>query len=121
MTAALGHSRGEWRRSSVGGGNCMRVMDRRFLVLSMIGLTLLFPSTLSAQTVPRPTGQELAQAKNGSADWITYGGALNNQRYSALNQINTTNVQNLKGVWMSRLGSGNGAKYRFEADPLVID
>ena len=99
----------------------MRMLDRRFLVLSVIGVALFFPASLSAQTAPRPSAQELAQTRNGSADWITYGGALNNQRYSALNQINTTNVQNLKGLWMTRLGSGNGAKYRFEADPLVID
>ena len=36
-------------------------------------------------------------------------------------QINTSNVQNLKGVWLSRLGSGRGSKYKFEADPIVLD
>ncbi|MBO0884836.1 MAG: PQQ-binding-like beta-propeller repeat protein, partial [Mycobacterium sp.] len=46
---------------------------------------------------------------------------MNNQRYSTLDQINTSNVSQLKGVWMTRLGSGRGSKYRFEADPLVIN
>jgi glucose dehydrogenase len=88
----------------------------------VLGLTLL-PSSSLAQVVPttRPTQQELASTKAGGKDWITFGGAINNERYSTLNQINTTNVQNLKGAWMSRLNSGRGAKFRFEADPLVLD
>ncbi|HEV7666135.1 MAG TPA: PQQ-binding-like beta-propeller repeat protein, partial [Chloroflexota bacterium] len=87
-----------------------------------LGLTLL-PSSGFAQAVPttRPTQQELASTTAGGKDWITFGGALNNQRYSTLNQVTAANVQTLKGAWMTRLGSGRGAKYRFEPDPLVID
>jgi quinohemoprotein ethanol dehydrogenase len=92
------------------------------LVLSAVIAALLFPVSLSAQAGPRTINtQELTQTKNGGKDWITHGGALNNQRYSALDQINTTNVAQLRGMWMTRLGSGLGAKYRFEADPLVVD
>jgi quinohemoprotein ethanol dehydrogenase len=55
-------------------------------------------------------------------DWVTNGGNLTNQRYSTLKQIDTTNVAQLKGVWMTRLkGSGAGGKYSFEASPLVKD
>jgi quinohemoprotein ethanol dehydrogenase len=55
-------------------------------------------------------------------DWLTNGGDLTNQRYSTLKQINTTNVKQLKGAWMTRLkGSGLGGKYSFEATPLVKD
>ena len=55
-------------------------------------------------------------------DWITNGGNLTNQRYSTLKQIDTTNVKQLKGAWMTRLkGSGLGGKYSFEAAPLVKD
>ncbi|HZF03497.1 MAG TPA: hypothetical protein VE932_04095, partial [Patescibacteria group bacterium] len=36
-------------------------------------------------------------------DWVTNGGNLTNQRYSTLTQINTTNVKQLKGAWMTRL------------------
>ena len=40
-------------------------------------------------------------------DWVTNGGNLTNQRYSTLKQINTENVKQLKGAWMTRLkGSG---------------
>src|SRR5688572_23470805 len=89
-------------------------------------LALVLPTTVQAQTPPipgigRPTNQELTTTQAGGKDWITYGGALNNQRYSTLNQINASNVNQLKGAWMTRLGSGRGSKYRFEADPLVID
>jgi hypothetical protein len=55
-------------------------------------------------------------------DWVTNGGNLTNQRYSTLEQINASNVKQLKGAWMTRLkGSGLGAKYSFEATPLVKD
>jgi alcohol dehydrogenase (cytochrome c) len=46
---------------------------------------------------------------------------LSNIRYSALGQINTSNVSQLRGVWMTRLGSGRGTKYKFEADPIVVN
>ena len=53
-------------------------------------------------------------------DWVTNGGNLTNNRYSTLKQIDTTNVKQLKGAWMTRLkGSGYGGKYSFEATPLV--
>ena len=55
-------------------------------------------------------------------DWVTNGGNLTNQRYSTLKQIDTTNVKQLKGAWMTRLkGSGLGGKYSFEVSPLVKD
>jgi quinohemoprotein ethanol dehydrogenase len=55
-------------------------------------------------------------------DWVTNGGNLTNQRYSMLKQIDTSNVKQLKGAWMTRLkGSGLGGKYSFEATPLVKD
>src|SRR5579859_6842948 len=98
--------RGPWRRA--------------FSIL--IGLMLLYPGSIAvAQQTAGPTDQQLAQTKMPGNDWITTGGALSNIRYSTLDQINTGNVQNLKGVWLSRLGSGRGSKYKFEADPIVLD
>jgi len=90
----------------------------------MVGV-LIFPATLAqAQSGPgfrSPTADELTKTRAGDQNWITYGGSLYNQRYSTLDQINTSNVNGLKGAWMTRLGSGRGAKYYFEADPIVID
>src|SRR5215469_3504603 len=55
-------------------------------------------------------------------DWVTNGGNLTNQRYSTLKQIDTTNVKQLNGAWMTRLKrSGFGTKYSAEATPLVKD
>src|SRR5262252_110088 len=38
------------------------------------------------------------------ADWPHYGGTQSAWRYSALDQINTTNVKNLSPVWMFQTG-----------------
>jgi hypothetical protein len=39
-----------------------------------------------------------------------------------LSALDTSNVKQLKGAWMTRLkGSGSGGKYSFEATPLVKD
>jgi quinohemoprotein ethanol dehydrogenase len=94
----------------------------RVIASVALGLTLL-PGSTFAQAAPtvRPGDTELTSAKAADKDWITFGGSLMNQRYSSLDQINTSNVASLKGAWMTRLGSGKGAKYRFEADPIVID
>lgn len=44
--------------------------------------------------------------------WLTNGGTLRNQRYSPLDEIDASNVKQLKGVWMTDLrGSGTAAKY----------
>src|SRR4030088_2688447 len=102
----------------------MRELSRRLAVLAVVG-ALIVPTTLAqAQSGPSfrsPTSDELTKTRAGSNDWITYGGSIYNQRYSTLDQINTTNVKNLRGAWMTRLGSGKGSKYKFEADPIVID
>ena len=97
----------------------MRGLTRRVLLL-VVACVLAFPATSAAQTTSgpsfrSPTNDELKSTQSGSKDWITYGGALSNQRYSSLDQINATNVASLKGAWMTRLGSGRGSKYRFEA------
>jgi alcohol dehydrogenase (cytochrome c) len=53
-------------------------------------------------------------------NWITNGGSTFNQRYSPLDQIDTSNVDELKGVWRTHLnGSAVAAKYSAEAQPLV--
>src|SRR5262249_26233883 len=100
----------------------MRVFLRP-LLLALVAGALMLPANVAAQSAPFKTisTQDLAQTKNGGNAWTTHGGALNNERYSTLNQINTSNVSQLKGVWMTRLGSGRGSKYRFEADPLVVN
>jgi len=88
----------------------------------MLGITLL-PASSFAQSAPAvgPSDQDLTTARSAGKDWITFGGSTFNERFSTLDQINTGNVAQLKGAWMTRLGSGRGAKYKFEADPIVVD
>jgi quinohemoprotein ethanol dehydrogenase len=97
----------------------------RGLLAFVLATILLFPATTAAQSQQPsfrfPTDDELAKTKVAGKDWITYGGAFTNARYSTLDQVNASNVQGLKGAWLTRLNSGRGSKYIFEADPLVVD
>ncbi|MFO1502355.1 MAG: PQQ-binding-like beta-propeller repeat protein [Steroidobacteraceae bacterium] len=72
--------------------------------------------------VPAPAFsiQQLNQAPHDN--WITNGGSLKNQRYSPLKDINASNVNQLKGVWLTHLGgSGVANKYSAESQPLAYD
>jgi quinohemoprotein ethanol dehydrogenase len=83
------------------------------------------PSTVSSgdggiTMAPAFTAEQLQAPP--AKDWITNGGSLANQRFSPLDQIDTENVADLKGVWMTDLqGSGVAAKYSAEAQPIVHD
>ena len=92
--------------------------SRRAIPALAFGLALLGPAPMRAAD---PEIDRLLQSPVGK-DWVTNGGNLTNQRYSTLKQIDTSNVKQLKGAWMTRLkGSGFGGKYSFEATPLVKD
>ena len=72
------------------------------------------------QIPPAPAFSADALVALPTSGWLTNGGNLFNQRFSPLTQINRDNVANLKGVWRVRLGgSGVGAKYSGEAQPIV--
>src|SRR6266581_2523485 len=90
--------------------------QRLVLVLMTLSLLLLMVMPVWAAD---PEIDRLLRSPIGK-DWVTNGGNLTNQRYSTLKQINTSNVKQLKGAWMTRLkGSGFGGKYSAEASPLV--
>jgi len=90
----------------------LHALYRRALLLA-VGLVLLVPGLTSAQS-QAPNLREPA-----NKDWLTIGGDWGATRYSTLNQINTSNVANMKGAWVTHLGSGLGTKYSLEATPLV--
>ena len=79
------------------------------------------PTALSAGEIPKApnfTAADLSALPTD--DWLTAGGSLKNERYSPLDQIDTSNVSQLKGVWMTHLdGSGLAAKYSAESQPIV--
>jgi glucose dehydrogenase len=57
--------------------------------------------------------------RSGSANWPAYGGGLDDIRYSALKQINRSNVSNLKVAWTFDTGDAYpGAE--FQCNPLII-
>jgi glucose dehydrogenase len=67
---------------------------------------------------PAFSAEELAA--DPRENWITNGGSLSNARYSPLDEIDSDNVGDLKGVWMTHLnGSGEATKYSAEAQPIV--
>ena len=60
--------------------------------------------------------------EGAGSNWSTNGGTMSNQRYSTLDDIDTSNVAQLKGVWRTHLnGSGVAAKYSGESQPIVQD
>jgi alcohol dehydrogenase (cytochrome c) len=74
--------------------------------------------TPAIEPAPAFSAEELQEEPTEA--WLTNGGTLRNQRYSPLDQIDTGNVDELKGVWMTDLdGSGTAAKYSAEAQPIV--
>ena len=88
------------------------------MVPILMSFGLLFPAALPVRAAD-PEIDRLLQSPIGK-DWVTNGGNMTNQRYSTLKQIDTTNVKQLKGAWMTRLkGSGLGGKYSHEATPLI--
>jgi alcohol dehydrogenase (cytochrome c) len=92
-----------------------RYASRKALELSMIGIA----GALLAACGRAPDTSLVAPPPVG---WPTNGGNWYNQRHSPSTQIDRDNVANLKGVWRARLdGSGVGARYSGEAQPLVVD
>lgn len=71
------------------------------------------------------TGERLVAARAEPQNWLTYYGAYDGQRYSALDQINVGNVKNLRPAWVFQHGNiglvATPATYSFEAAPIVVD
>ena len=89
----------------------------------MVGLLLAvyFSNAIAAEfSQVRPTAETLLELP--VTDWLSNGGDLYNRNFSPLTQINTTNVDLLGPVWRTHLeGSGVGAKYSGEAQPLIYE
>ena len=76
---------------------------------------LLLPGALaSAADVPFA---RIRNAENEPGSWLTYSGTYSGQRYSALAQIDRSNVSGLRPVWMYQLQKPG----MFECSPIVAD
>jgi glucose dehydrogenase len=87
-------------------------------------ITVIFGALLTGAGAARAADPEIDKLLQSpvAKDWVTNGGNMTNQRYSTLTQIDTGNVKQIKGAWVTHLkGSGVGGKYSFEATPLVKD
>ena len=96
-----------------------RLFRRRFSVVAMgLGLVL----ALGAVCRPESAAQSVPFIQPSANEWMVVGGNPANQRYSSLDQINTTNVKDMKAAWVIHTGSGIGnRKYSFEDTPVVRD
>ena len=61
--------------------------------------------------------ERVLQNEKEPHNWLSYSGALDNQRYSRLTQITPGNVKNLQLAWVWQ----NRSLEKFEATPLVVD
>jgi PQQ-dependent dehydrogenase (methanol/ethanol family) len=59
----------------------------------------------------------LVKAASEPANWMSYGGTWQEQRFSPLDRINDGNVSGLKLAWFQELDTNRGQ----EATPLVVD
>jgi quinohemoprotein ethanol dehydrogenase len=67
---------------------------------------------------PEFTSDELSE--HAGANWITNGGGTSNDRFSTLSEINTENVKELKGDWMTKIGQ-NATAAKFSAEGQAIE
>ena len=98
---------------------------RRQRVLGLVGAAVVIAAVVIVSLAATSGGGSMAPAFSAkqlastpSDDWITNGGSISNDRYSALDRINTSNVAQLKGIWHIHLKSGVAAKYSGEGQPL---
>jgi alcohol dehydrogenase (cytochrome c) len=91
-------------------------------VVAVVLLSALGPAAGVAQTgaaraertmVPY---ERLVDAANEPHNWFTYSGSYASERFSALDQINTTNVSDLRVEWVYQTSPG-----LVETTPVVVD
>ncbi len=70
-------------------------------------------SAMAGAALAAGASAALAQAGN---EWAHYGGDYANTRYSALNQVNTGNVKNLRVAWIHSLGTLESQ----ESSPVIV-
>lgn len=79
---------------------------------------LLFAFWLFSTSVFAQEWERLINSDKEPQNWLSYGGNYSAHRYSALNQINRTNVKNLTPVWLFNTGELAGG---LNATPIVAD
>mgnify|MGYP003323386572 FL=1 len=77
---------------------------------------------LATQAHAEVTYERLRNAARDTNNWLTYSGTYRSERFSALDQVNTDNVDDLKVIWAYQMqpaiNAGNGL---VETTPIVVD
>ena len=84
--------------------------------VALIGAVLLVQSVMHSAAA-QVSFQRILNAAEEPWNWLSYSGTPDNQRYSRLEQINTSNVGDLELAWVWQARSLE----KFEATPLVVD
>jgi len=93
----------------------MRSLLIRIVLPTAVCFSVISP-TGSAQSLPAYTPVTDARLRNQDNDsWLLYRGSYDSHGYSALDQINTSNVANLRPVWSFSTGLREG----HQAPPIV--
>ena len=79
----------------------------------LVWVLCLIPASLPAQI----SYERLLKSFSAPSDWLMYSGNYPGWRYSALNQVNSSNVGNLAPRWVFQ----TGIEGHFETTPLVAD
>jgi alcohol dehydrogenase (cytochrome c) len=67
---------------------------------------------------PAFTNEELEE--HAGDNWVTNGGGTTNDRYSSLDEIDTENVAELKGDWVTKIGQ-NATAAKFSAEGTAVE
>ena len=90
----------------------------RFAIISLFVSAVFSLSYAAEFSQVRPSAEEQLQLP--TEDWLTNGGDLFNRNFSSLDEIDRSNVNELRPIWRSHLnGSGLQTKYSGEAQAIV--
>jgi glucose dehydrogenase len=70
--------------------------------------------------VPAPAFTTAELEETPGDNWITNGGDLTNGRFSSLDEIDTENVKELKGEWLTKIGQ-NATSAKFSAEGQALE
>ncbi len=88
--------------------------------VSVVAVAAASNSRGSAVITPSPAFTPTDLSASPGADWVTAGGGLTDQRFSTLNQINTTNVSQLQVAWHTHMGIPAKTQKKLSEEGSVI-
>ena len=83
----------------------------------MILRTLLLAAAAGCALFGQLTYERLLKAEAEPHNWLTYSGSYKSWRHSSLNQINRSNVKDLKLAWVYQMP----VTIKIETTPIVVD